>query len=395
MTYQTAISRFSAGRIALALLATLAILTVYAFSMAAPVAATDEGEGGEGNDDAALNILKFVEGTETRLPGAVFEIEGIGTYTTDENGQICILGLPHDTEWLVREIQAPEGYEIIPDQAEQMVEVDDDGSGLCDSPDAVFYNRPVEGGEEETVSVSIMKHLCADVANVADFVAIEAAATAASDNPFAALAATVLACPTIVLTGDVPTAGAVTGGNVDFDFSVVDADGTKMLSVDGAFMGGQLCESDIDLILVDNDADDCLDTSHYSFEAVNGTVTITETAAPAAHRFGTLRFTPGSGDEAALQGTIASVEASGVIQLDTTVDADGSIMLHVYNFTTEGTQGGNPRPTPREGTQGGTLPDTGIEAVSSGPAAIAGAILLMVIGLASAATYATVRARRR
>jgi hypothetical protein len=261
MTYQTGIDRFSAGRIAVALLATLAVFIVFAFSTARPVSATnpgnngtvkihegdgepapghiepnepkvctfhvhawnfDEGQtlileivghggpnagsssysgnivtdfegehgwedrtdlitlepgmykltvdtgngtptqdkhkvfkvecetgggGDDDDDDAGLNILKFVEGTETRLPGAVFEIVGLGTYTTDENGQICILGLPHDSEWLVREIQAPEGYEII--EAEQMVEVDDDGSGLCDSPDAVFYNRPIEGGGDD------------------------------------------------------------------------------------------------------------------------------------------------------------------------------------------------------------------------------------------------------
>ena len=133
---------------AMVALASIALVLTATFGLVRQAAATDNEGGGQGeeeggDDGAGLNILKFIEGTTTRLPGAVFEIEGMdGTFTTDENGQICILGLPANTEWLVREIQAPEGYEII--EAEQMVKVDDDGSGLCDSPDARFYNRPVE-----------------------------------------------------------------------------------------------------------------------------------------------------------------------------------------------------------------------------------------------------------
>ncbi|HET9416314.1 MAG TPA: prealbumin-like fold domain-containing protein [Candidatus Limnocylindria bacterium] len=88
-------------------------------------------------DDAALNIHKRDE-NGAKLAGAVFTVEGLeGTYTTDEDGEVCITGLPDDSEWLVTEIQAPAGYELA-DPNWQMVEVDDDGD--CDSPDAVFVN---------------------------------------------------------------------------------------------------------------------------------------------------------------------------------------------------------------------------------------------------------------
>ena len=114
----------------------------------------DEGPGEE--DNAALKILKLEEGTDDPLEGAVFEIDGMdGTFTTDEDGEICITGLEEDSEWTVREIEAPDGYEII--DAEQTVDVDNDGD--CDSPDAVFYNRAEEEkpNEEEKGSVLVAK----------------------------------------------------------------------------------------------------------------------------------------------------------------------------------------------------------------------------------------------
>ncbi len=100
----------------------------------------------EEEDDAALNIHKEDE-DGNRLEGAVFTIEGMdGTFTTNANGVICITGLENDSEFLVTEIQAPEGYEIA-DEASQLVEVDNDGD--CDSPDAVFVNTLAEEEEEE------------------------------------------------------------------------------------------------------------------------------------------------------------------------------------------------------------------------------------------------------
>ena len=289
-------------------------------------------------------------------------------------------------------------------------DVDVDGSSVTITVAAnttitcTFTNELDEGENEvETVEVSIMKHLCGDVATVAEFEAIEAAAAAANpENPVAPLVATVLACPTIVVTGDIPTDGAVTGGAVDFEFSVRDASGTQLLSEDGMFMQGALCETDVNLD-ADGDGqitnDVCLDVSHYSFEVVDGVVIITETDAPAGHRFGTIRFTPGSDDADALVGTITSVEASGVIVLDTRADEDDSVMVHAYNFVTEDTQGGGGggNETPREGTQGGNpLPNTAISPNPNGsvPAALLALLMLSGLGAAASAVKAEVRRRR-
>lgn len=417
MHSQTASFRSSPIGIGLAIFATITLLlTLASVVRPSPISAHDE-------DGAALNIFKLIEGTTTRLPGAVFEVEGLeGTFTSDEVGQICITGLPDDAEYLVREIQAPDGYEII--EPEQTVEVDNDGD--CDSPDARFYNRPIDegegGGEEETVSVSIMKHLCDDVSTVAEFEAAENAGAGGQPGgigTISGLVATVLACPTIVLTGDVPTDGAITNGNVDFDFSVVDTDGTQLLSTDGAFAQQALCEDDV-MLDADGDgtieADVCLDTSHYMFEVIDGAVVVTETADPEGSTgLGTIRFTPGSEDETALTTSIDEVEATGVITLDTstaseTALSDGTIMIHAYNFALadesvdadgespatggsapsgEGTLGGNP-------VGAGGLPDTATSAVTESlPAALLALLVIAGLGWVASVNLAAVRARSR
>lgn len=92
-------------------------------------------------ENAALKIRK-VDEEGNRLPGAVFEIEGMeGTFTTDAAGEFCVTGLDLDTWWTVTEVQAPAGYEIA-EEASQLVEADDDGD--CNSPDAVFVNTLAE-----------------------------------------------------------------------------------------------------------------------------------------------------------------------------------------------------------------------------------------------------------
>ena len=216
-----------------------------------------------------------------------------------------------------------------------------------------------------------------------------------------------LACPAIVLTGDVPTSGAVSGGNIDFDFSVIDSDGTQVLSSDGAFQQAALCEADVDVdVNEDNDKDDCLDTSHYMFEVVDGVVVITETDEPdGSTGVGTIRFTPGSEDETALVGTIGGVEASGVIVLDTTKASETAledgIMLHVYNFAeagtspNEGTKGNQGGPKTGEGTLAGQLPNTATEPFTGTSMPVALVAFLMLTGLGAAAYAMKAEAARR
>ncbi|CAN5783532.1 hypothetical protein BH24CHL6_BH24CHL6_04250 [soil metagenome] len=148
------------------------------------------------------------------------------------------------------------------------------------------------------------------------------------------LAATVLACPTIVNPGD-ETSDGVKGDAASFAFTLEDAEGTHQLP--GSSSPAKLCETDLGLD-ADGDGnisdDVCLDTTHYVFEGVaNGHVTITETEPPAGHSFGELLFTPSVMDDNNDADALVSIDRdAGVIELDTTADEDGMIMLHVYNF---------------------------------------------------------------
>jgi hypothetical protein len=146
-----------------------------------------------------------------------------------------------------------------------------------------------------------------------------------------------------------------------------------------------------------------------------GTVTVTETTPPANYHFGTVLFTPNSGDDAAFVSA-----ANGVITLDTSKDAtpDDGVMLHVYNLSGEGGVSpgtGTPAPTPtptapvggpatpEQGVQGGTgLPNTStnVAASTGGPtgsllALLAGALLLGSLGSLGALSIEARRRRHR
>lgn len=362
-------------RVILAVAAALSLIFTSA-ALARPVSADDHGDG------ASLNIRAVNEQNE-RLAGAVFTVEGReGTFTTGDNGQFCILGFPNDVEVTVTQTEAPEGYDL-PDPASQLVEVDDDGD--CDSPDAVFVNpRAGEGpGQGGQGTVKIMKHVCPDeVQSVEQF------------NALGGFLEKVLACPVITLPGDSGPDGAldadddffdqfVAGGTIDFNFTVAAGNGSWGLG-DATFQPAQLCETDLGADANGDGTispDVCLEVSHYMVGGVaQGNVTVTESTPPSGFRFGALEFTPGSGDDAALVGVD---NAAGVINLDTSGDAD--VMLHVYNFANlEGTEGGQGGPKPREGTQGGGgLPDTAVPTTGTVPAALVALVFLTALGAGS------------
>jgi len=225
------------------------------------------------------------------------------------------------------------------------------------------------------VDVEVMKHLCnPDVRNIDDFNAIIEAA----DGPVAALAATVLACPTVVNPGDETTDG-VKGDAIAFSFTVEDADGTHQLpnNTDPA----KLCETDLGLD-ADGDGnisdDVCLDISYYAFEGlVSGHITVTETEPPAGTRFGALLTTPTEVDGNNDADSIVSVDAeAGVIELDTSADEDGMVMLHVYNFQ--------------------TLPDSSTAAEAASESAPMGLLLALVLGIAATfGAWLSIGLRRR
>ena len=370
----------------------------------------------EEEDEAIVKIVKL--SCESGDTGVVFSVngenlpegaegceEGDAAFTLNDGDPFVVDGaltmsVPTGTHTLA-EIAPNEGsVEFDAELTEDVIDVT-----------IIVYNFGGEGElPDETVTVSIMKHLCTDVTNVEQFEAVENAGVGGVPGGFgtvSGLAATVLACPTIVLTGDVPTSGAVSGGQVDFDFAVIDASGTQVLSSDGDFEAAALCESDIDIdVNLDGDKGDCLDVSHYMFEVVDGVVVITETEAPAnSSGVGTLRFTPGTEDETALATSIETVESTGVITLNTTQASetaleDGMIMLHVYNFAEGEEQGGGAalpgQGGPRQGTLAGSLPNTATEPLSlpSMPATLLALVMLSGLGAAAYAVKAEVDRRR-
>ncbi len=264
---------------------------------------------------------------------------------------------------------------------------------------------------DRDVTVMVMKHNCANVTTEGEFEAVEARAATNPTTPDAAFGPTVetvLECPTVVLDGDVQTPGAVAGGTSAYDFTVADGSSIQTLSTDGDFSQVGACETDVAYDATRNgtlDADVCLDLSHYGFDVEDGAVTITETEAPAGFSFGALRFTPGSGDNAAL----ISAEA-GVIVLDTTADTDGMIMLHVYNFadaaeesvSPSASESASPSESPRESelggnptpAAGGNLPDTATGGPASPLVPMLALIALASFGLVARRSLASVMARR-
>ena len=211
---------------------------------------------------------------------------------------------------------------------------------------------PVSAQHGDEPEVYVMKHLCnPEIQSVEDFEAVEAAGVgdvSAEENPVAGLVATVLACPTVVHPGDTPTPGAVTGGNMAFEFTLDHPDGTLS---DPMFEQAALCEDQVQLDANGDgniSGDTCLDVSNYSFAPVaEGMATVTEVSAPAGSQFGVLRVTPGSGDDMAVTSGLTSqpIELDTAADPDNTADAplpltefgDDVIMLHVYNFQTAGT----------------------------------------------------------
>jgi hypothetical protein len=254
------------------------------------------------------------------------------------------------------------------------------------------------GGEPTVV---VMQHLCnPDIQSEDDFVAVEnegAGGEEGGEGTLPGLVGTVLACPTVFLPTDTGT-GGIAADPTEFDYTLADsAAATYSLSEDGMFMAAELCESDINLDADgsgDVSADTCLDVSMYMFTPVaEGPVTITQTAAPADSRFGTIRFTPASTDELAL---IAAAE--GVIELDTSADTqvdepplpleeynDDVIVAHVYNFQ-------NVAAAPSESPA--AMPDTAVESTGATTLPLVLLPIAAVLAGAGALVLNRVRVRR-
>lgn len=244
---------------------------------------------------------------------------------------------------------------------------------------AVPFVGAAGGGHDDAdgVTIMVMKHACdpEQVRNLDEFNAIIEAA----ESPVAALAGTVLACPTVVNPGDETTDG-VKSDAAEFSFSVEDANGTQQLPANTT--AAKLCESDLQLDANGDgkvaEPDVCLDISHYVFEGVaNGPITVTETQPPAGSRFGELLFTPTEIDDNNDADSLVSLDRqAGVIELDTTADEDGAVMLHVYNFETE-------------------MPDSAMATEAGAASPINLGLLFSLVGAAAFGLWLTVGLRRR
>lgn len=138
----------------LVLIALIAILvSLMAAVRPAPALATDD----DADNHPALNIRKVNEEGD-RLAGAVFVVEGSDEqFTTGDNGKVCITQLNgqhlEDRPYLVTEITPPAGY-ALSSEPSQLVEPDNDGSGHCASPDAIFVNPTATPSEEASEEAS-------------------------------------------------------------------------------------------------------------------------------------------------------------------------------------------------------------------------------------------------
>ncbi len=211
--------------------------------------------------------------------------------------------------------------------------------GLGGASLAFAHTGPHDPQGNPAYTVHVMKHLCnPNIKNIQDFEALEAGRT-----PVAALANTVLNCPTTGLVGDAAVAGTVASPRTTYNFTVKGKNQSTMSMQDQDFMAHKLCESDIGVDVDANGAiasTTCLDISHYEFMVLadDGRIDVRETMPPSGFKFGTVRFTPtvlnGNNDQDALVSTNTS---QGLLKLNMTNDTDGSIMLHVYNFRTNAT----------------------------------------------------------
>lgn len=189
--------------------------------------------------------------------------------------------------------------------------------------------------ETDGYTVMVMKHVCnPNIKNIHDFEALEQGRA-----PVAALANTVLNCPTTGLPGDAAVAGTVAAPRTNYNFMVKGEKGSVDTLRNQQFVAHKLCESDLGLDVDGNgvvSAATCLDVSHYEFQNVQtetGKIDVREIQAPKGFQFGTVRFTPpvidGNNDQ---QSLLAIDSVKGLMKFDASNDTDKMLMLHVYNF---------------------------------------------------------------
>lgn len=184
-------------------------------------------------------------------------------------------------------------------------------------------NETINQSQAEN-TITITKHICRqDVQSQAQFDAL------------GSFASKLLACPTVVLAGDEPSANSISGGEAEFDFIVEGNDGNRQSINGSSFLQRKICEANASQDF-NNDSDisneTCIDTSGYSYANVErGNIAVIEDMLPEGTRFGSVEFVPETliaNDDA---GSLVSV-GGGAVQLNTSRDADNNVMVHLFNF---------------------------------------------------------------
>ncbi len=212
------------------------------------------------------------------------------------------------------------------------------------------------GGEPENGTLMIMKHYCnaddsnpettVDVRSEEEFMEVEAGG---GGDEVIAVALTILACPVERLPGDEPAPDSIAHFEEEFEFLVTDSTGATFTLDDATFNQALVCEQDKEvasgpapIVIGEVDGDEatnvCVDFSFYAIDGVaEGDVSVVETFHEGEHEFGTVRFTPAALDPDDDSRTLIGFDReTSTVNIDTSLDDDGMVMLHIYNFDTAG-----------------------------------------------------------
>jgi hypothetical protein len=165
-----------------------------------------------------------------------------------------------------------------------------------------------------TVKIMVMKHLCTNIDSEAAFLAMSFAQKEA-------------ACPTVVMQGDQPTPGTISGGTNNFQFEV---SAISFGDDTGKFIQEKVCETQLG---IDANKDGtiasstCLDASHYDFPNVpTNTIKVLELKNPDDSYIADVIATK---PDLSLITVVDGVNQN-TIALDT--DSNTEVMLHVFEI---------------------------------------------------------------
>jgi hypothetical protein len=210
----------------------------------------------------------------------------------------------------------------IPTATDTPVEVPTDTPVPTEAPTATSTPAPTPG------QITITLHLCpSTIENKEGF------------NALGGFEQQMAACPSILLPGNTPVAGAVGGSEASFDLTMATGAGDTAQNqtlATSIFTPGARCETDAGFDLDrDGQLATCFDLSGYNLQyAALGSLMIALGPLPPDTRLGAAGFIPNSGDEHTLKRTTKE----GTIELDTT--GDDNVRLNVFLFSKA------PTPTP-------------------------------------------------